>query len=164
VQTSPDPAALALTASLPGRPCSIAAALRLIGDKWSLLVIRELVFGNHRFDQIATNTGAPRDRLAARLRELQAANLVSRRRYSEHPERFEYHLTEAGRELGPVLQALRRWGDRWAVPQPPMAFRHTCGHRIGAEGRCPGCGEPVRDTDMLVESLAPGWDVAGPTA
>ncbi len=128
---------MALTSALPGRPCSIAATLRLIGDKWSLLVIRELVFGNHRFDQIATNTGAPRDRLAARLRELQAANLVTRRRYSEHPERHEYHLTDAGRELAPVLQTLRLWGDKWAVEKPPMAFRHRCGHEVGAAARCP---------------------------
>jgi DNA-binding HxlR family transcriptional regulator len=162
VQAHPDPAALALTASLPGRPCSMAAALRLVGDKWSLLIIRELVLGNRRFDQIATNTGAPRDRLAARLRHLEATNLIGRRRYHERPARFEYYLTEAGRELGPVLQALRIWGDKWAVPSPPLAVRHSCGHELVGTPRCPGCGEQIRGTDMVVESLAPGWDTRGP--
>jgi DNA-binding HxlR family transcriptional regulator len=162
VQTYPDPSAVALAASLPGRPCSIAAALRLIGDKWSLLIVRELLFGNHRFDQIATNTGGPRDRLAARLRELQAANLVARRRYQERPERFDYHLTEAGRELGPVLLTLHRWGTKWAVPQAPMAFRHRCGHELTDFTRCAGCGEQIRLPDLVVESLTPGWDLSGP--
>jgi DNA-binding HxlR family transcriptional regulator len=157
----PKPAVLARTAALPGRPCAIAATLRLVGDKWTLLVVRELLFGNRRFDRLVTNTGAPRDRLAARLRDLEAADLVVRRRYQERPERFEYHLTAAGRELGPVLQALRAWGDRWAVPRPPMVFRHRCGHEVVGSAPCPGCGERV-GADMVIESLTPGWDLSGP--
>ncbi len=97
-------------AGIPGRPCSIAAALQLVGEKWALLAIREIAFGNCRFDAITRNTGAPRDRLAARLRAMDAAGVVVRQQYSEHPPRFEYHLTEAGRDLGLVLQALRAWG------------------------------------------------------
>ena len=82
---------------LPGRPCSVAAALNLVGEKWALLAVREIAFGNKRFDAIARNTGAPRDRLAARLRALEAGGVVARRQYSEHPPRYEYELTEAGR-------------------------------------------------------------------
>ena len=83
------------------RPCSAAAALGLIGEKWSLLAIRELAFGVHRFDAIAANTGAPRDILTNRLRHLEEANVVERRQYQEHPPRFSYHLTRAGHELRP---------------------------------------------------------------
>ena len=95
---------------LPGRPCSVAAALNLVGEKWALLAVREIAFGNKRFDAIARNTGAPRDRLAARLRALEAGGVVERRQYSEHPPRYEYELTEAGLELRSVLIALRSWG------------------------------------------------------
>jgi DNA-binding HxlR family transcriptional regulator len=162
VQHHPDPFATALAASLPGRPCSIAAALGLVGDKWALLIVRELLFGNHRFDQLARNTGGPRDRLAARLRDLQAANLVVRRRYQERPERFEYHLTDAGRELAPVLDSLRQWGDKWAFEQPPMVVRHSCGEDYAGGPRCTRCGERVSEADLTIESAAPGWEVSGP--
>ena len=95
---------------LPGRPCSVAAALNLVGEKWALLAVREIAFGNKRFDAIARNTGAPRDRLAARLRALEAAGVVERRQYSEHPPRYEYELTEAGLELRSVLTDAARLG------------------------------------------------------
>ncbi len=114
---------------LPGRPCSAAAALELIGDRWSLLVIRELMFGNYRFSELARQTGAPRDRLAARLRDLVEAGIVERRPYRDNPPRFDYHLTPAGRALAPVLKALREWGDEWAVterpPFDPRLFRSS---------------------------------------
>src|SRR5712691_11613079 len=81
------------------RSCSVAAALGVIGEKWSLLVIRELAWGVHRFDAIARNTGAPRDILTSRLRRLEAAGVLEKRRYQERPPRFDYHLTPAGHEL-----------------------------------------------------------------
>lgn len=149
---------------LPGRPCSVAASLQLIGERWSLLVVRELLLGNRRFDEIARNTGAPRDRLAARLRDLEAGGVVERRPYQERPTRFEYHLTDAGRELGPVLQALRTWGDRWVVDEPPMTFRHSaCGHELSSAVTCLHCGKPLRAAEMIPESRAAGWDVSGRT-
>ena len=96
------------------RVCPIADALQVIGDRWALLAIRELGFGVTRFNDIQAKTGAPRASLAARLRELEDAGLVERRRYSSHPPRDEYVLTAAGRELGPVLGELRAWGERHA--------------------------------------------------
>jgi DNA-binding HxlR family transcriptional regulator len=147
---------------LPGRPCSVAAALSLVGEKWALLAIREITFGNRRFDVIARNTGAPRDRLAARLRALEAAGVVERRRYSEHPPRYEYALTAAGEDLRPVLTALRSWGDKWAVDEPPAAFGHSCGHDLDAAVVCRHCGEEVRAGDVELRVLAPGWDREGP--
>src|SRR4051812_16636901 len=98
-----------------GRPCSIASALSVVGEKWALLALRELFLGNRRFDRIAENTGAPRDILTTRLRSLESAGIIVRERYQERPARFEYRLTQAGRELQPVILALRTWGDRWAV-------------------------------------------------
>jgi DNA-binding HxlR family transcriptional regulator len=145
-----------------GRPCSVAAALGLVGEKWSLLAIREISFGNRRFDVIARNTGAPRDRLAARLRALEAAGVVARRRYSDHPPRYEYELTEAGRELRPALTALRAWGDKWAVDAPPAAFTHSCGHDLDAAMVCRHCGGEVGFDDLELRVLAPGWTREGP--
>jgi DNA-binding HxlR family transcriptional regulator len=105
--------------------CPIADALRLIGDRWALLTIRELGFGVTRFNDIQTNTGAPRASLAARLRELEDAGLVERHRYNAHPPRDEYQLTPAGRELGPVLSELRAWGERHAGSRPSRRTRST---------------------------------------
>jgi DNA-binding HxlR family transcriptional regulator len=147
---------------LPGRPCSVAAALNLVGEKWALLAVREIAFGNTRFDAIARNTGAPRDRLAARLRALEAAGVVARRPYSDHPPRYEYELTEAGRDLRTVLQALRAWGDKWAVDTPPAAFAHSCGHDLDTAVVCRHCGEEVSTDDLQLRVLASGWTREGP--
>jgi DNA-binding HxlR family transcriptional regulator len=147
---------------LPGRPCSVAAALNLVGEKWALLAVREIAFGNKRFDMIARNTGAPRDRLAARLRALEAAGVIARRQYSEHPARYEYELTQAGRELREVLRALRVWGDKWAVETPPALFTHSCGHELDATVICRHCGQEVDSDDLELRVLTPGWSPKGP--
>jgi len=146
---------------LPGRPCSVAAALNLIGEKWTLLAVREIAFGNKRFDAIAKNTGAPRDRLTARLRTLEAAGVVERRQYSDHPPRYEYELTQAGQELRPVLQVLRSWGDKWAVDAPPNAFVHSCGHDLETAVVCRHCEAELASDDLKVRVLAPGWTRQG---
>jgi DNA-binding HxlR family transcriptional regulator len=147
---------------LPGRPCSVAAALNVVGEKWSLLAVREIAFGNKRFDAIARNTGAPRDRLAARLRALEAAGVIARTQYSDHPPRYEYELTEAGRELRTVLQTLRAWGDKWAVDIPPAVFGHSCGHDLDPAVVCRHCGEEVNSDDIYLRVPAPGWTREGP--
>jgi DNA-binding HxlR family transcriptional regulator len=96
------------------RVCGIADALDVIGDRWALLVLREISFDVRRFNDIRTNTGAPRDSLATRLRELEASGLITRQRYCDRPPRDEYVLTEAGEALKPVLRALRKWGETYA--------------------------------------------------
>ncbi|HUN36113.1 MAG TPA: helix-turn-helix domain-containing protein [Trebonia sp.] len=148
---------------LPGRPCSVAAALSLVGEKWALLAVREISFGNRRFDQIARNTGAPRDRLAARLRALEGAGVIERHRYSDHPPRYEYSLTKSGEDLRAVLTALRTWGDKWAVDNPPSTWTHACGHELDPVTTCRHCGQEVRAGDVTQQSLVVGWDKAGPT-
>ena len=102
-------------AELPGRPCPIAAALELVGERWALLVVREIALGATRLGDIVAGTGAPRDRIAARLKALESAGVVARTPYHEGPVRYEYHLTESGDALIPVLDTLLEWGKRYAV-------------------------------------------------
>jgi DNA-binding HxlR family transcriptional regulator len=135
------------------RPCSVAAALDILGERWSLLAVREISYGVHTFAKIAAYTGASRDILADRLRKLESAGVIERQPYSEHPPRYEYHLTQAGRELFPVMLALREWGDKWAVACPLTATRHACGHLLEVDRVCRHCGEPVtRDTVQAVRA------------
>jgi DNA-binding HxlR family transcriptional regulator len=142
------------------RPCSVASALQVVGEKWALLVVRELTLGVHRFDRIAANTGAPRDILTNRLRSLENAGIVERRPYSEKPPRYEYHLTRAGRDLQPVLHALRTWGDKWAVEDSPLVVHHH-DHDFRMAVTCATCGEVVHNRDLSVEVRVPGWDRYG---
>ncbi|MGA8255382.1 MAG: helix-turn-helix domain-containing protein [Nocardioides sp.] len=111
-------------ADLPGRPCPAAAALELVGERWSLLVVRELSFGVTRFVEIVHGTGAPRDRIAARLRALVDAGVVERVAYQHSPPRFDYRLTPAGLDLVAVVNTLAEWGRRHAVaPSSTRASR-----------------------------------------
>jgi DNA-binding HxlR family transcriptional regulator len=148
--------------TLPGRPCSLAAALEIIGDRWSLLVVREVSFGNGRFSQIARNTGAPRDRLAARLKTLVDAGVLARHAYQETPLREEYRLTEAGRDLAAVTGALLAWGDKWAVTAPPIRLVHHHDHELTPKTYCTTCAGIVHREDVSRESLVDGWDIQGP--
>jgi DNA-binding HxlR family transcriptional regulator len=99
------------------RACSIADALELVGDRYTLLILRELAFGVTRFNDVRHNTGAPRETLSARLRKLEDAGLITRRRYTERPPRDEYVLTDAGEALAPVMRSLREWGEQYATPR-----------------------------------------------
>jgi DNA-binding HxlR family transcriptional regulator len=124
-----------------------------------LLALREILFGNHRFTQIVRNTGAPRDRLAARLKSLVDDGLLEKREYQV--SRSEYHFTEAGRELYKVLLALMMWGDKWARDDQPMVLEHH-GHEIAPVTRCDVCKEEIRAEDLRLVSRAPGWSLSGP--
>jgi DNA-binding HxlR family transcriptional regulator len=120
-----DGMAIALLADLPGRPCPIAAALEVVGERWALLVIREIALGNTRFTGIVAGIGAPRDRIAARLKALEEAGVIARVAYQSAPPRFDYQLTDSGRALLPVLQALLTWGNDYVVaPDDPDRDRH----------------------------------------
>jgi DNA-binding HxlR family transcriptional regulator len=133
------------TRSAQPRACSIARTLELVGEKWALLAVREVFLGNRRFDEMVRRIGAPRDTLAARLRALVAAGILQRRQYSEHPARFEYHLTQAGRDLYPVILTLMHWGDTHLAEsgKPPLVLEHECGERLTAQVVCEACGKPA---------------------
>lgn len=107
-------------ADLPGRPCPIAAAIDVVGERWSLLIVRELALGARTFNEIVAGTGAPRDRVAARIKSLMDAGVVDRVEYQASPKRFEYRLTPSGEELAPILRALLKWGLKHVVePDDP---------------------------------------------
>ncbi|MFG2790304.1 winged helix-turn-helix transcriptional regulator [Streptomyces sp. NPDC048419] len=148
------------------RPCSIADTLALVGEKYSLLVLREVCLGNGRFDQLVRNIGAPRDILATRLRRLVDAGILTKSVYSERPQRFEYRPTQAGLDLEPVLMTLMEWGDRHLREEDgrPMVIEHVCGHELVPVVTCRDCGEAVRHEDLTAHPQAEGWTVAGPTA
>ncbi|MGW5460609.1 winged helix-turn-helix transcriptional regulator [Streptomyces sp. NPDC003996] len=148
------------------RPCSIADTLALVGEKYSLLVLREVFLGNGRFDQLVRNIGAPRDILATRLRRLVDAGILTKRVYSERPQRFEYRATPAGLELEGVLMTLKEWGDRHIRKGTdlPMAIEHACGNELVPVVTCRACGDEVRHEDLTAHPQAPGWTRTGPAA
>jgi len=124
------------------RTCSIARALDVVGEKWSLLAIREMFLGSSKFNEIQENTGAPRDILADRLRKLEGHGVLQRKLYNEHPPRSEYQLTPASRDLFAAITVLREWGDRHCGV-PPRSFQHKCGATLESKLVCRACGQEV---------------------
>lgn len=130
---------------------SVARTVAVIGDQWSFLILREAFFGVRRYSELARNLGLSRTILSNRLRRLTANGILEMRRYQEEPERFEYVLTEAGKELYPAVVVLLTWGDRHlAGPEgPPLVLRHrTCGREAAPALVCTHCGEPIRADDV----------------
>lgn len=125
--------------------CSIASTLEIVGDRWTLLVIREAFLGVRRFDDFQEALGLARTVLSDRLNRLAEEGIVTRVRYQERPERFEYRLTEKGLDLWPVLVALLKWGDKHVMEgDPPIVLRHrNCGGELDDRRVCMTCGEPV---------------------
>ena len=133
------------------RVCSVADALGIVGDRYSLLIVREIGYGFVRFNDLAAYTGAPRDVLTARLRRLEEVGVLERRPYSEHPPRFSYHLTEAGAALRPIVLALKEWGDtQLNAGAEPVVFEHSCGAEFHPRTVCAACGEPVGPGELTV--------------
>lgn len=131
--------------------CSVARALSVVGDRWTLLVLRDAFLGVRRFEDFQADLGTTRHRLADRLRKLVAHGILTRVPYQERPRRCEYRLTEKGRDLYPVVVSLTRWGDRWMAGEdgPPVELVHRgCGRRIVPVLTCPECHEPVGARDM----------------
>ncbi|MBS1860175.1 MAG: helix-turn-helix transcriptional regulator [Actinobacteria bacterium] len=137
--------------------CSIAKPLAFLGERWTVLILRDLFLGRHRFDELQTSVGVATNVLSQRLATLTEEGIVERRRYNEHPERFEYLLTEKGRDLQPVLLALLAWGDRYTAENgPPLELVHG-DHAFHAVQVCSECGEPV-DTHNVHSRPGPGAD------
>src|SRR5215475_2475605 len=136
-----------------GQICSIARTLELVGDRWTLLVIRDVVLEIHRFDELLASLGVASNVLTDRLNRLVEEGILERVRYSERPERFEYHLTPKGRELGVALLALMQWGDRHVSEKPPrIARRRSDGSPLSVRLVGPD-GSSVVPGDL---ELAPG--------
>jgi DNA-binding HxlR family transcriptional regulator len=142
--------------------CSLARTLDVIGDWWSPLILRDIHLGLTRFDELATDLGISRGLLAARLDTMIAGGVIEKVEYQEHPPRHEYVLTNAGRDLVPVLLALTAWGDRWRSPDgPPIVARHRCGSTAGLAIVCAECGEPALADDMAYAAGPGGRQAKG---
>ena len=134
----------------PGQVCSIAKALEVIGERWSLLIVRAVMHGNRRFGEMQGSLGIARNVLSARLERLIEEDILERRAYQESPARYEYFLTEKGLDLWPALIALQGWGDRHSTGPagPPMLIVHKeCGGRVTDRGVCESCGEVLHARD-----------------
>jgi DNA-binding HxlR family transcriptional regulator len=138
--------------------CSIARTLSILGERWTLLVVTELFLGRRRFDEIQAERPIASNILSQRLATLVEEGIAERHRYSEHPERFEYRLTDKGRELLPVQLALLRWGDKYTAEGsgPPVESVHTdCGHTFDMVPTCSHCGEEIKPRTVKAQ-LGPG--------
>jgi DNA-binding HxlR family transcriptional regulator len=142
------------TADYSQQICSVAATLEVVGDPWTLLILRDAFAGVSRFEQWQENLGVARNVLAARLKALVAHGVLARQPYSEHPPRFEYVLTAKGRDLSPVLLTLAAWGDRhvYGGAGGPTKYIHkTCGQRFSARLTCEACGEAIVPGSLIRE-------------
>src|SRR5262245_56090525 len=137
-----------------GQHCPVAKSLDLVGDRWTLLIVRDLLRGPARFQVLRTQlSGIPPKLLADRLRRMERQRLVMREIYSTRPPRASYALTDRGRELGLVVGALAMWGRPFVGPR--SGPRHaTCGHPIELQQYCPRCEERVASGTVHVPALA----------
>jgi DNA-binding HxlR family transcriptional regulator len=137
----------------PRDACAVGAALDHLGERWSLLVLREAFFGVRRFEDLRRNTGAARNILADRLARLVDDGILRRELYNERPPRYEYRLTEKGLDFYPVIVTLARWGTKWGdlALGPAIELQHrSCGAVVQPALTCPECGEPVDARSMRV--------------
>jgi DNA-binding HxlR family transcriptional regulator len=133
-----------------GRPSSVAQTLKVIGDRWSFMVIREAFFGVRRFDDLQNKLGIAPNILTDRLDRLVAEGIFKRRKYQDLPERYEYPLTEKGKDLYGPLIAMLRWGDTWlARGEVPLILEHKdCGEDFNPSVVCDHCRVPLKAKDM----------------
>jgi DNA-binding HxlR family transcriptional regulator len=146
--------------------CSIARSLSVVGDRWTLLVLRDAFLRTRRFEDFHAHLGISRHRLADRLRKLVRHGILARVRYQERPPRYEYRLPAKGRDLYPVIVSLVAWGDRWMVDDAggPIELVHrSCGHQITPVLTCPECHAAVSARDMLAQP-GPAIRARGPHA
>lgn len=136
-------------AALSSQTCTIARAAALVGDEWTIMIVRELFLGTRRFDGFLRQTGMSTHLLSQRLKKLETAGVIRRTAYSQRPARYEYRLTEMGRELWPVVISLKQWGDRWMGDgETPVALIHkSCGHVTEPRMTCPECAEAMTAQD-----------------
>ncbi len=140
--------------------CPVARAEMVVGDRWTVLALRELFMGSHRFEEIQAQTEGTPQMIAARLKKLEAEGLVVRRLYNVRPKRYEYHLTKKGEAFYPVILALRGWGETWcksASEGRAITYTHRlCGKPAGLGPVCESCGLPLKREEMTA-ALNPAY-------
>ena len=133
--------------------CSIARTLEVLGERWTLLIIRDVFNRKRRFEQLQENLGIARNVLSARLAWLVEEGILEKRAYQERPARYEYFLTEKGLDLWPVMISMLHWGDKHVSDSgPPMLIKHKeCGGLVDERGLCETCGERLEARDAYTE-------------
>jgi len=138
--------------------CSLARTWSVIGERWTMLIIREAFRGTRRFDEFQQRLGVGRNVLSNRLGRLSDEGIFERVRYQQSPDRYEYRLTQKGMDLYPVLLTLMRWGDLYKVDDPPVRLYHKgCGELASPELRCSHCGEPVGFHSLRAKYAPDAW-------
>ena len=141
-------------------PCAIARSMALLGERWTLVILRSAFMGARRFEDYQSSTGIARNILTDRLKTLVDHDVLARRPYAEHPGRtlYEYRLTEKGLDLYPVLVSLMQWGNRYGGfdDGPPVELEHKlCGHTTTPRVVCSACGEELRAREVVAHEMAP---------
>jgi DNA-binding HxlR family transcriptional regulator len=131
-----------------GQDCSIARALEVVGERWTLLIVRDAFLGLSRFDQFQESLGIARNVLTDRLSRLVEEGILERVRYSERPERYEYRLTRKGRELNIALAGLRQWGDKYLSEKPPRVLRRKADGKPVVAALVPKGADVLRPEDV----------------
>jgi DNA-binding HxlR family transcriptional regulator len=142
--------------------CSVAGSLELIGERWTLLIVRDAFMGVRRFEDFQRRTGAARNILAARLNGLVEEGIFARVQYQDHPVRYEYRLTDKGLDLWPVIVALVQWGDRYVYPgkAPILLLHKSCGGAVSDRRTCEACGANLGPRDVVARRGPGGGMVA----
>ncbi|MEO9329196.1 winged helix-turn-helix transcriptional regulator [Gordonia aurantiaca] len=138
-------------ASFAAMNCSVAQSLEIVGEWWTLLIIRDALFGVTRFDDFSARLGIARNVLTQRLDSLVAHGVMTKEPYQHHPVRYDYLLTEKGRDLWTVITAIRQWGDKWTTEEgAPVEATHSCGNVMTVEPHCSACRERVTVDEIRV--------------
>ena len=139
---------------LADQPCSISRSLAVLGERWTLVILKQAFAGTRRFDEFIATTGISRGRLADRLEALVDNGVLERVEYRDNRTRYEYRLTPMGHDIYPILMALRAWGDaHLAADGEPLLYAHTeCGGNLQVELTCERCGESLDARDVIVEA------------
>ncbi|MFG2278099.1 winged helix-turn-helix transcriptional regulator [Streptomyces asoensis] len=149
---------MALGKDYAAQECSIARALEVVGERWTLLVVRDALYGVRRYNDFLVHLGIPRAVLAARLQALTAEGILEKRRYQQSPPRDEYVVTDRAIALWPTLRSLGLWGREHFGEAHLRIFRHAvCGTELGPYGECAACGTVVPVPDVLMVP-GPGLD------
>lgn len=143
---------MALGTDYAQQDCSLARALEVVGERWSMLIVRDAFYGVHRFNDFLAHLEIPRAVLTSRLQSLVAAGVLRKQPYLRSPVRYGYVLTEAGRDLWQPIYGLAQWGERHASQGGARTiFNHfPCDTRLDPLGNCPACGGPVRPEDITM--------------
>lgn len=134
--------------------CSVANTVDVVGDAWTVLVLRDAFLGVRRFEQFVESLGIARNTLTDRLERLVDAGMMSAQPYQDNPVRYEYRLTEKGKDLFDVLMTLWAYGERWNPPADPdhqRAIHLDCGHEANAVAHCSHCGERLTRRNVRIE-------------